>query len=112
MDLRNPNLHLVPDLGPGDEDNEVLDTCESVALPPDILDPQNLIEVPLFLGLDALRQLVRVQTPKVLDLHLLFLLLGEVPVSCDCRDALFSAIFPKESSIIVISFFIESIFFP
>src|SRR3977135_3930883 len=38
MDLRDPDLHRVPDLGPGDEHDEVLDPRESIALASDILD--------------------------------------------------------------------------
>src|SRR5712691_2324930 len=38
MDLRDPDLHLIPDFRPWDEHDEVLDPRESIALASDVLD--------------------------------------------------------------------------
>src|SRR5467141_3363334 len=45
VDLRDPDLHLIPDLCPGDEHDEVLDPRESIPLAPDILD-LGLVDLP------------------------------------------------------------------
>src|SRR6266571_1669458 len=49
VDLRDADLDLVPDLRPRDEDHEVLDPRESVALPTDVLD-LGLIDLPFLHG--------------------------------------------------------------
>src|SRR3990170_694018 len=46
-DLRDSNLHLVSDLGPGDEHDEVLDPGQSVSFPSHVLDLR-IVDLPLF----------------------------------------------------------------
>src|SRR6266568_3020832 len=46
MDLRDADLDLIPDLRPGDEDHEVLDSRQSIAFSTDVLDLR-LVDLPL-----------------------------------------------------------------